>query len=147
MKVFGDLPRWNISKTVDGYDWASLGQARVVDVGGSQGKLAIALAGRYEGLNLVVQDMEKVVEGAHEGVPAGLRGRVSFMSHDFFTPQAVRADVYVLRTILHNWGDGYCVKILRALVPALRPGAKVLINDMCLPEPGCIPANREMDLR
>ncbi|KUI68466.1 6-hydroxytryprostatin B O-methyltransferase [Cytospora mali] len=147
MKVFGDLPEFNISNTVQGYDWAALGQAQVVDVGGSQGKLAIALAGNFPGLNLVVQDMEKVVEGAQDSVPLGLRSRVRLMAHDFFTPQTVHADVYVFRTILHNWGDTYCVKILRALVPALKPGTRILINDMCLPEPGSIPANREVDLR
>lgn len=148
MKVFGDLPKYNISNIVDGYDWASLGRARVVDVGGSQGKLAVALAARFPALELVVQDMEKVVGGVHEAaVPPELRSRVRFMAHDFFTPQAVHAGVYLLRTILHNWGDKYCIRILRALIPALKPGARVLVNDMCLPEPGSIPANRESDLR
>jgi hypothetical protein len=59
------------------------------------------------------------------------------MKHDFFTPQVVKdADVYLYRWIFHNWGDDQSVEILRAAIPALKPGAKVLINDGCLPAPG-----------
>jgi hypothetical protein len=35
-----------------------------------------------------------------------------------------------------NWSDKYCVKILKALIPALAPGARVLIMDAVLPEIG-----------
>jgi hypothetical protein len=51
------------------------------------------------------------------------------MAHDFFTPQTVVADVYLLRWILHNWSDKYCMRILRALIPALKPGARVVVNE------------------
>lgn len=51
------------------------------------------------------------------------------MVHDFFTPQPVAADAYFFRMIFHDWSNKNCVRILRALVPVLRKGAKVLIND------------------
>ena len=61
------------------------------------------------------------------------------MSHDFFTQQPVKnADVYLIRWCLHNWSDEYSIKILRALIPALKPGARVLVNDGVLPEPNTI---------
>lgn len=37
---------------------------------------------------------------------------------------------------MHNYSTPYAVAILRNLVPALRPGARVIINDHCLREPG-----------
>jgi hypothetical protein len=55
--------------------------------------------------------------------------RISFMPHDFFNTQPVTADVYLLRWILHNWSDKYCVRMLRALIPALKPGAKIVVNE------------------
>ena len=59
------------------------------------------------------------------------------MVHDFLTPQPVKgADIYLLRWILHDWSDKYSVAILRNLIPALKRGAKVLVNDVCIPEPG-----------
>ena len=70
-------------------------------------------------------------------VPLALQSRVLLTTHDFFTPQPVKdADVYFFRHIIHNWPDLYCIKILRNLVPALKNGARVLINDGVAPEPG-----------
>lgn len=37
---------------------------------------------------------------------------------------------------MHNYSTPYAVKILQSLVPALKPGARVLVNDHCLREPG-----------
>lgn len=37
---------------------------------------------------------------------------------------------------MHNYSTPYAVKILKNLVPALKPGARIVINDHCLREPG-----------
>lgn len=147
MGVFGALPRFNMSSAVNGFDWESLGQAKVVDVGGSRGHLAVTLAEHFPKLTFVVQDMEKVVEEGRDSLAPELHGRIDFQAYDFFKPQEVSADAYLLRTILHNWSDKYCLSILRALVPALKPGNKILINEICLPEPGSMPAHLEAELR
>lgn len=64
-----------------------------------------------------------------------IRQRISFQAHDFHTRQPVRgADIYFYRWILHNHSDKYAVNMLRQLIPALKKGAKVVINDYCLPE-------------
>ena len=78
-----------------------------------------------------------MITGAEAGIPEELRSRVSFMPYDFFTPQPVRdADVYLFRWIFHSWSDEYGVRILRSQIPALKKGARILINEWCLPEPG-----------
>ena len=65
------------------------------------------------------------------------RPNIQFQKYDFFTPQVVKdADVYLYRWIFHNWQDEQSIQILRAAIPALKPGAKILINDGCLPVPG-----------
>jgi hypothetical protein len=65
------------------------------------------------------------------------RPQIQFMKHDFFTPQVVlNADVYFYRWIFHNWQDEESIQILRAAIPALKKGARILINDGCLPVPG-----------
>ena len=62
------------------------------------------------------------------------------MEHDFFTPQPIAADVYYFRSIFHNWSDKYCVKNLHKLIPALRPGARIVINERMLPDLSAITA-------
>lgn len=107
----------------------------VVDVGGSHGQVALALVKRYPGISeVIVQDLPDTISGLD--IPTEYRARIKGMAHDFLTPQPVKgADVYFLRWILHDWSDKYSVTILRALIPALKQGAKVIINDVCIPEP------------
>lgn len=62
---------------------------------------------------------------------------VKFMAFDMNDPQPVKgAAVYLFRLVLLNWPDKYCVKFIKNLLPALEPGARVIINEGCLPEPG-----------
>ncbi|KAF4449245.1 S-adenosyl-L-methionine-dependent methyltransferase [Fusarium albosuccineum] len=147
MKAFTSRPGYDVSYVLDNYDWGSLGQALVVDVGGAGGHVAIKLAERFHNLNVIVQDNKKAIAGAGDKVPESLKQRVRFEPHDFLSPQTTTADVYYLRWVLHNWSDKYCVMILRALIPALRPGTRIVIQDTCMPEPGTIPLWRERQLR
>lgn len=63
-----------------------------------------------------------------------LLDRIQFMKHDFFTSQTVTAELYIFRHILHDWSDEDCLRILRALEVALKPGAKVLVSEGVVPE-------------
>ena len=65
-----------------------------------------------------------------KALPEDLRERISFQAHNLFQMQSVDgADVYLLRLVLHDWSYKYSKKIIRALIPALKPGAKVVVND------------------
>jgi 6-hydroxytryprostatin B O-methyltransferase len=69
----------------------------------------------------------------------GVASRISFQCHNFFEPQPVSADGYILRHILHDWNDEDSVSILKALLPSIKPGARVFISEGILPDP---PAQR-----
>jgi hypothetical protein len=120
------------------YEWSSLGSGLVVDVGGSQGTDGVDIATQNPALRILVQDLPKQLVGAEAMLPEDLRasGRVSFMPYSFFTPQTVSADVYLIKQCLHNWPDHYCVCILKNQVPALKPGARLVIVDSVVPPPG-----------
>jgi hypothetical protein len=144
MSFLQTLPGLEPSYAVKAYDWASLGKATVVDVGGSHGLVCIALANEFPELQFVVQDLPKVIEDAKAKSPPELSDRVTFMAHDFFEEQPVKyADVYYFRWILHDWSDKYCVKILRALIPALKTGARLLFSERCLEPPCTLPPRVE----
>jgi hypothetical protein len=112
------------------YPWSSLPPtATIVDVGGSHGFVCVELAKQYPEMKFVVQDLPKTVASA----PKDVDSRIQFQAHDFFTTQPVKgADVYLFRWILHNHSDKYSIKMLHALIPALKKGARVVINDHCL---------------
>ena len=140
--------RRSASPLFDAFDWASLGKATVVDVGGSQGAVAIPLAQTFPDLTVIVQDFPDVVEEGRERLPEPLKERVKFMAYDFFTEQPVKdAAVYFFRATFHNWPDAYCLKILQNVVPAMRPGARLVVNEFHEPEPGQVLAKEERIFR
>ncbi|KAH9897437.1 sterigmatocystin 8-O-methyltransferase [Xylariomycetidae sp. FL2044] len=134
MKSLDHVPGCGDALVAQAYDWASLGDdVLVANVGGQRGAVAIDLASKFENVKLVVQDAAAIIEGAEAAVPAPCQGRVRFVKHELFETQTVRADVYFFRMVLRSWGDKYAVAILKAQIPALRPGAKILIQDACMP--------------
>lgn len=144
MSFLQTFPGLEPSYTVKAYDWASLGKATVVDVGGSHGLVSIALAKEFPDLQFVVQDLPKVIEDAKTKAPAELSDRLIFQAHNFFEEQPVKnADIYFFRWILHDWSDKYCIKIIRALIPALKPGARLLFSERCLEPPCTLPLRAE----
>lgn len=167
MRGFTSGPAFDLRFVSDFYPWEDYGDSTFVDVshlpsptcdierdhltcikvGGSQGFVCEALARKYPSLKFVVQDLEEVVRDARRCVSSDVADRIDFMAHDFFTPQPVVAEIYFLRWIFHNWSDKYCVKILQALIPALRPGAKVIISEAVLPGPDGMPKNMEIMIR
>ncbi|KAI7785157.1 uncharacterized protein LA080_007824 [Diaporthe eres] len=136
----------NLAEGTSVYDWGALdADAVVVDVGGGDGIFAMALAERHPKLkHIIVQDVAATVEKAASLRPQHEGDVISFQTHDFFHAQPVKhADVYFLRKILHDWPDEYAVKILQQLVPAMKPGARVLINDHVMLPPGTMSGYNE----
>ena len=137
MSFFYAMPEFEPSQVIKAYDWSSLGEAVVVDVGGSSGAVALEIVKAFPSIQAVVQDLPEVIGNAHVTGRTAVTDQLTFEVQDFFGEQAHKgADVYFFRMVLHDWSDKYCVLILRNLIPALRQGAKILINDFCLPHPG-----------
>ncbi|OTA67154.1 putative O-methyltransferase [Hypoxylon sp. EC38] len=114
---------------VEIFPWNSLGRGTVVHIGGSDGEVAFTMARVFPNLRLIVQDWPEAISKLRE--QPGLR--VEFMAHNIFEEQPVKgADAYIFRQVLHDWPDKYCVKILKALVPALKRGARVFVFDVVL---------------
>lgn len=139
-------PSYNVKYLVENFDFGGIGRGTIVDIGGSQGQVSVAIAKRYPDVTCIVQDLETTISGL--SIPGSLNGRVIGMPHDFLTSQPIRgADVYLLRWILHDWSDKYCIKILQNLTCSLKKGAKVVINDICIPDPGQVSIRAERYLR
>ena len=150
MKSFTSNTGHSLSPLVSGYPWSSLNPgATVVDVGGSEGHVSIALAKANPDLKFVVQDLPEVIQTAavRKDVESSVAERVQFMAHDFLSEQVVAGDVYLFRWIFHDWPDTYVLKILRNLIRVLKNGAKVVINDQIMPQTGSVPLVTEKQIR
>lgn len=93
--------------------------------------MSVELAKNYPNLQLVVQDYKNNVEKGAAQLPTELSNQVQFLPHNFFDPQPViGADIYILRHICHDWSAENSEKILRQIVPALKPGSKILLVEI-----------------
>ena len=139
---------YSMSHLIENFDFGTIGAGTIVDVGGSHGQVSIAIAKKYPEVECIVQDLPDTIAGLESRLPSNTRSRVKGMAHDFLTPQPVHgADIYLLRWILHDWSDKYCVKILQCLTPALKKGAKIVVNDICIPSPGQLSISADRALR
>lgn len=134
------------------FPWSSLpSNALILDVGGSQGHVSSFLASQYPDLRFVVQDLPSVLENLTFQIPDEVKGRVELMPYDFFesqdTTKLQNVDAVLMRYIFHNWSDEYCVRILRNLRAVLKKGARIVVQDHLLPEPGSLGLLKENVIR
>ncbi|MCT0225356.1 acetylserotonin O-methyltransferase [Synechococcus sp. CS-1328] len=121
------------------YDFSSI--THLVDVGGGRGQLLQAVLRHHGHLRGTLFDQPSVVEPV--AVPPELEGRFQVASGDFFHSVPAGADAYLLKHILHDWGDDACLTILGHIRAGLAPGGRVLILEQVIP-PGNDPAPAKM---
>jgi len=146
MSYWEHSPGFEPRHVIDNYNFSQV--KTFVDVGGSHGYTSLAIARRFPRIKCIVQDLGSTVGDRAKQVPPELQDQVSFMVHDFWHEQPVKdADIYFFRLIFHDWSDAYCIKILKQLIPALKKGARVLINDGCVPSKGVLSRYKERRVR
>jgi len=64
----------------------------------------------------------------------GVADRISTEGGSFFDRVPTGGDAYILSHIIHDWSEAQCLTILGHCRKAMKPGAKLLIVEMVLPE-------------
>ena len=112
-----------------GYPWPERGT--VCDVAGGVGTLLAAVLGGRPGLRGVLVDAPGVLEEARAFLSgAGVADRVELREGDIFERIDARADLYLLKDVLHDWDDERAVAILRTVAAAMPAGARVVLVEM-----------------
>ncbi len=116
------------------YDFS--GSSSVVDVGGGQGILLEAILAKHTHLTGTVLDRAHVVAAApRAGASESVASRWAAVSGSFFE-SIPAADAQVLKSILHDWPDDRCVKILGRCRESLNEDGVVLVIETILGRPG-----------
>jgi hypothetical protein len=113
------------------------GDLRVVDVGGGYGQLITALLLAHPRVRGVLFDLPHAIKPAAALIAhLGLSSRCELVGGTFFDVLPGGADVYLLKSVLHNWDDEHCARILRRCHQAMasRPGARLFVIERLTPE-------------
>jgi len=111
------------------YDASSF--EKIIDIGGSQGVLLRGLLAQNPNARGVIFDRADVIEDAKKVVDDD---RIELVAGDFFEKVPSDGDLYVLKSILHDWPDDKCAAILQNVHRWSKPGAKLLVVEMLLPD-------------
>jgi hypothetical protein len=109
------------------------GARLAVDVGGANGALLHDLMEVNPQLRGVVLDLPQVAPAALAAAQrSGLAGRLDVVGGDFLNAVPAGGDIYLLRSVLHDWNDEACIRILGNCRRAMAPGGRVIVVEMIL---------------
>ncbi len=111
--------------------------ALVVDVGGGHGRLLAEVLRASAASRGILLERAEVVPGAEAALAAaGVRNRCEIVAGDMFARVPPGGDLYLVKSVLHDWDDARAVTILLNCRRAMdeRPGARLLIVERVLPE-------------
>ena len=114
-------------------DWEEI--KTVMDVGGGTGALLAEILRAHPQIQGTLVDFPATVARAEALLQAaGVRERVRTVGQSFFDPLPAGADLYLLKSILHDWPDREAQLILSRCAEAARPGGRIVILGGVLPE-------------
>jgi len=142
-RAMTDLARRSNRSLLDSYDFGRF--STVVDVGGGRGAFLAALLEAHPGMHGVLFDLPHVIETSAATIGAtDSRRRVEAGS--FFERVPEGGDAYVLRAVLHDWGDDEALAILRTCRRAMTGEARLLVIERDLGPANELPETKLSDL-
>jgi hypothetical protein len=117
---------------LDAYDFS--GVSGIVDVGGGEGALLEAILRANPTAHGVLFDLAPALVGARQRLDPIVARRIDVVAGDFFDAITLGGDLYVLKSVLHNWSDEEAVVILRRCRDAMVERGRVLVAERVIAE-------------
>lgn len=145
MKAMTGLTNAVIMNVLPFYDFSNF--KTIVDVGGGNGALVIAVLNKAPQAKGVVFDEEYVVSETKKELSAkGYDKRCNTVAGSFFDFIPDGGDAYLMKMVLHDWNDEQCLQILRNCNKAMKPGSKLLVFEAVIPEGNVTHPGKLMDI-
>jgi hypothetical protein len=125
-KALGELAALDAPAHARGYDFST---ARTLcDVGGGTGTMLAHILTLHPHLKGVLFDLPHVVSEAAPNLDSwGVKDRIQTVGGDFFKAVPAGSDLYMMRSVLHDWDDPTCVAILKRIREGMSASSRLLI--------------------
>lgn len=134
-KATVELSRQSAKAIVESYDFS--GCARIADIGGGYGELLISILRAHPTTNGVLFELPQAIPGARQHLAnSGTAQRCELIDGDFFSDVPRNCDLYVLKSVLHDWSDDRALQILNVCRKSMDVNARLLIIEQQIPERG-----------
>lgn len=120
--------------------------ALVVDVGGGSGELLASVLVRNPTARGILCDLPHALAHAPPLLRRhGVQDRCALQEGSFFEGVPSQGDLYLMKSVLHDWGDGQAACILNRCREAMKPGARLVLVEQLLPDRAtATPENRAL---
>jgi hypothetical protein len=123
----------SIGPVMAAYDFSKA--ETIADIGGGYGHLLSAVLAANPEAKGILFDLPAVLAGAPKMLESyGVADRVELVEGNFMAEVPVRADIYMLKHIIHDWYDDTNQTILRNIRENMPDDARILVIDAVVPE-------------
>jgi ubiquinone/menaquinone biosynthesis C-methylase UbiE len=120
----------NVSDLLAAYDFSKF--ERIIDVGGGQGELLRGILKANRNAHGVLFDIPSVVgRSATRGLEE-VTGRCEVVGGNFFEGVPEGGDLYILKTVIHDWDDEDALRILMKCRCAIKKDGRLLLLETIL---------------
>ena len=108
---------------------------RIIDVGGGHGLFLAAILQKNARCKGVVFDLPQAILKTRTLIDAySLGDRLEMVGGDFFESVPGGGDLYMMKSVLHDWDDESSIKILNNVREAMSPSSRLLIIEAVIEE-------------
>ncbi len=132
-RSMSDLSRMSVGPVFHAYDFT--GFRTIADIGGGEGMLLSIILSENRKASGILLDLPEAIKKARVLFrERDLTERINMVEGSFFEIVPPEADCYILKNVIHNWGDEDCLKILANIRQAIPKNGKLLIMEMIVEE-------------
>ena len=132
-KSMSNLSDLGLAPILNAYDFPESGM--IVDIGGGEGFLLANILQNNPGCTGLLFDTHEALARAPEMLARyQVETRTTVVPGNFFNAVPGPGDVYILKNIIHNWGDEQSVELLKKIRQAMAWNGILLIIEMVVPE-------------
>lgn len=129
--------RWNMERALpeilELYPFPETGV--IADLGAGDGTLCAGLLTQSPGLRAIILEQQSVIGQTRQAMQErGLADRCDLVEGNFLERVPPGADLYILKSVIHNWDDAAAMRILANCRGAMGPGARLLVIERAMQE-------------